>query len=186
MSLELWGELEPLFRETRVDWTMFWRQLYEVVKKFPVDGADPSTDYMYGDMLATLSASDSKRERSSPFYELPNDESRSKYLKWIKKWRETLVSSYKDGGKSAKAVASGDDSLLAEERMRLANPKYILREQTLVETYGKAANGDESMIKELLDLVEHPYDEGTDEQSSKYYRRSPDEALKAGGTAFMS
>jgi uncharacterized protein YdiU (UPF0061 family) len=53
---------------------------------------------------------------------------------------------------------------LAEERMRLANPKYILREQTLVETYGKAANGDESMIKELLDLVEHPYDEGTDEQ----------------------
>ena len=182
---ELWAELEPLFRETRVDWTMFWRQLYEVVKKFPVDGTDPSTDF--GDMMATLVANDSKKERSSPFYESLNEESRSKYLKWIKKWREALVASYTDGGKSAKAISSGDDdSLSAKERMRLANPKYILREQTLVEAYGKAANGDEYMIKELLDLIEHPYDEGTEEQSSKYYRRSPDEALKAGGTAFMS
>ena len=137
-------------------------------------------------MLATLVANDSKRERSSPFYESLNDESRSKFLKWTKKWREALVASNKDGGKSAKAAASGDDSLSAEERMRIANPKYILREQTLVEAYGKAANGDEYMIEELLDLIEHPCDEGSEEQQSKYYRRSPDEALKAGGTAFMS
>jgi len=183
---ELWSELEPLFRETRVDWTMFWRQLYEVVKQFPVT-PDASTDY--GDMLKVLVADDGKRAGSSPFYEELSTESRAKYLKWIKEWRETLVASYKEDGASAKGVAAdaatGED-ISSEERMRLANPKYILRERTLVDAYGKAANGDEYMIKELLDLVEHPYDEGTEALSEKYYRRAPDEALKAGGTAYMS
>ena len=88
--------------------------------------------------------------------------------------------------------------------MRLANPKYVLREWMLVESYSKAApassqlpsmpftlpkpsgDGDESMIHELFELIKNPYDEGTAEQDEKYYRRAPDAALKAGGTAFMS
>ena len=68
---------------------------------------------------------------------------------------------------------------------------------------------DDYMVKDLLDSVERPYDEGTEKNSSKYYRRvhrgegqggslvfgrlgselaleTPDEALKDGGTAFMS
>mmetsp|Transcript_11399 Transcript_11399/g.16099 ORF Transcript_11399/g.16099 Transcript_11399/m.16099 type:complete len:83 (+) Transcript_11399:232-480(+) len=47
-------------------------------------------------------------------------------------------------------------------------------------------HGDESVIHELFDLIQNPYEEGTDEQDLKYYRRAPDHALKAGGTAFMS
>merc|ERR1739846_249195 len=93
-------------------------------------------------------------------------------------------------------------SLTPYERMRLANPKYILREWMLVDAYTKASPSsiqspmlpfvvqssevDESMIHELFSLTQNPYDEGTNEQDTKYYRRSPDEALKAGGTAFMS
>jgi hypothetical protein len=35
-------------------------------------------------------------------------------------------------------------------------------------------------------LIKHPYEEGTEDEERKYYRRAPDAALKAGGTAFMS
>lgn len=184
---ELWQELEPLFRQTKVDWTMFWRRLYEVTRKFPV--AEESKEY--GDMLKVLMADDCKQIGSSPFYEELPEEYRAKYLKWIRSWREALVESYgKDGGSAKKAkldAASVDGKALScEERMRLANPKYILRENTLVEAYNRAARGDEYMVKELLELVEYPYDEGSEDQIKNYYRRAPDEALSAGGTAYMS
>jgi len=42
------------------------------------------------------------------------------------------------------------------------------------------------MIHELFKLIKNPYDEGTDEQDEKYYRRAHDDALTASGTAFMS
>ena len=86
--------------------------------------------------------------------------------------------------------------------MRLSNPKYTLREWMLVEAYSKASptniqspmlpfmlksnEVDESMIHELFSLIQDPYGEGTEEQDEKYYSRAPDEALNAGGTAFMS
>jgi len=43
-----------------------------------------------------------------------------------------------------------------------------------------------AMIHELFKLIKNPYDEGTDEQDEKYYRRAHDDALTASGTAFMS
>ena len=55
-----------------------------------------------------------------------------------------------------------------------------------MEAYNRAARGDEYMVKELLELVEYPYDEGSEDQIKNYYRRAPDEALSAGGTAYMS
>ncbi len=41
-------------------------------------------------------------------------------------------------------------------------------------------------IHDLFVLLQDPYDEGTPEQQERFYRRAPDAALKAGGTAFMS
>ena len=45
---------------------------------------------------------------------------------------------------------------------------------------------DFSVVKELFELTKTPYDLGSEEMQEKYYRRAPDQALKAGGTAFMS
>ena len=39
---------------------------------------------------------------------------------------------------------------------------------------------------ELFALTATPYDEGDEEMQTKYYKRAPDAALSAGGTAFMS
>jgi uncharacterized protein YdiU (UPF0061 family) len=185
-------------RENKTDWTVFWRMLMEVVKEHPV--TPKST--MYGDMFDLLHGNDEVKEGSSPFYQALDDDARNKMIAWIQKWRELLVESYKDIGPSR--ILSEDDAEFVEpnERMRLNSPKFVLREWMLVEAYSKASpssirsplfpgsikskDADESGIHELLELTKNPYDEGTDEQAEKYYRRAPDAALKAGGTAFMS
>lgn len=195
---DCWVELELLMRENKTDWTVFWRMLMEVVKEHPV--TPKST--MYGDMFDLLHGNDEVKEGSSPFYQALDDDARNKMIAWIQKWRELLVESYKDIGPSR--ILSEDDAEFVEpnERMRLNSPKFVLREWMLVEAYSKASpssirsplfpgsikskDADESGIHELLELTKNPYDEGTDEQAEKYYRRAPDAALKAGGTAFMS
>lgn len=200
---ELWPNLEALMRDNRVDWTMFWRQLTIVMKEYPIDTDDISTEY--GDMLELLIANDEIKAGSSPFYQALSEEGKADFLSWIELWRKTLVGSYDENGSSTVLSKKHDETAFSPyERMRTANPKYILREWMLVEAYTKASpsifqsptflgigndksvQGDESMIHELFDLIQNPYDEGSDEQDEKYYRRASEEALKSGGTAFMS
>lgn len=157
---DLWQALEPLLRVSRVDWTIFWRQLTQVAKKY--DGEE-STDYE-GMLDILINEGD-----SSPFYEPLYPEHRLQYLAWIKQWRDIVK-----------------DEPGAAERMRLANPKYVLREWMLVDAYSAAEEGDDDVLKELFELIQKPYDEGTPKQESQYYRRAPEDALTLGGTAFMS
>ena len=198
---ECWVELEALLRENKTDWTVFWRQLMEVVKEYPVHGGTPKSP-MYGDMFDLLHGNDEVKEGSSPFYESLDDSARNKMIAWIQKWRELLVETYKEIGPSRRLSEDDAEFVDPAERMRMASPKYVLREWMLVEAYSKASpssirsplfplsikskDADESVIHELFELTKNPYDEGTDEQDEKYYRRAPDAALKAGGTAFMS
>lgn len=199
---ECWTELESLLRANKTDWTLFWRRLTQVLKEYPIvtDGTPVSTSY--SDMFELLSGNDEVKQGSSPFYEQLDDGAKTDFIDWIQQWRELLVESYKEIGPSRR-LSEGDGSFMdPTERMRISNPKYVLREWMLVEAYSKASpssirnplfpvaikstQADESMVHELFELIKHPYDEGTDEQSEKYYRRAPDFALKAGGTAFMS
>lgn len=203
---ELWVDLETLLKETRADWTLFWRRLTTVAKHYPVQRpeAGMETEEDVSSMLRVLIGQEvSIKDPSSPFY-LPLDiGSKEKLFKWIQSWRKVLANSYKENGPSSVVKSDTDShSLPPEERMRLANPKYVLREWMLVEAYSKASPSsvssspifmnnsnqetDDSVIHELYQLIQNPYDEGTEEQATKYYRRAPDEATIAGGTAFMS
>ena len=77
---DLWRSLEPLLRTTRVDWTIFWRQLSYVAEEF----RQGSTDYE--GMLEMLIG----HGESSPFYEPLSPEHRRQYLAWIEQWRDIL------------------------------------------------------------------------------------------------
>lgn len=178
----LWQDLEPLLRESKADWTLFWRQLSLVAAEFPIEDDSPSTDY--GSMLMALEGSEEVRKGSSPFYESLSSDAREKFLDWIEKWRDGLSSSVSKQD-FLSAMTEGQP-LSAADRMRLENPKYTLREWILVEAYTKAATGDETVLNDLMTLIEHPYDEGPSSFDEKYYRRAPDETLGEGGTAFMS
>lgn len=201
---EIWSDLESLLRESRADWTVFWRQLFRVVETYPVDqNSKAETSADYEKMLEVLNANDEVKPGSSPFYVKPDDETTKKLLDWIEGWREALIESYKEYGPSTVLCNHENNFITPQERMRTSNPKYVLREWMLVEAYTKASpssmqppmmpfipkvteEADESMIHELFKLIQNPYDEGSDEFDAKYYRRASDEALNAGGTAFMS
>jgi len=174
---ELWAEMESLLRQSKADWTLIWRQLYHVVQKFPInDSSSASIDYE--EMFEELNGNEMVDIGSSPFYKPLTPELRKEWIEWIQSWRKALVSSY--------TTTSSNPTMKPGERMRLSNPKYVLREWMLVDAYSKAAEGNYDEIKALLTLVESPYDEGTESEQAKYYRRAPDEALISGGTAFMS
>ena len=173
---ELWEGIEPLLRGSRGDWVLFWRQLTYVAAEYKNESSD------YKGMLKTLLGD----KQTYPFYDKLSGEDEASLLAWIEKWHQLLCKCYSDDGSSA-----------PEEIMRLANPKYVLREYMLVDAYLKADSGktpgsplpvtsDYSGVHELYSLIKEPYSEGTEEQSKKYYRRAPDESLTAGGTAFMS
>jgi serine/tyrosine/threonine adenylyltransferase len=152
--------LDPLMRQTRVDWTLFWRQLTYVARDF--DDYE-STDYEA--MLNTLVSYGD----TSPFYDMLTPESRDQYLAWIQKWREMLA-------------GEGD----VAERMRMANPKYVLREWMMVDAYKKAEEGDTELLHDLYELIKAPYEEGTSIQQDEYYRRASESDLTKAGTAFFS
>jgi serine/tyrosine/threonine adenylyltransferase len=162
----LWEALQPLMREARTDWTLFWRQLTYIAR----DMSDISS-FEYEEMMKLLEGEDGSQ--SCPFYDPLTAEKRRDIIAWIKDWREALIAS----------KLSSDEIY---ERMRLANPKYVLREWMLVDAYSKAESGDDSILKELFELVKHPYDEGTPQETASYYRRAPENSHVRGGTAFMS
>jgi serine/tyrosine/threonine adenylyltransferase len=175
---DVWEALEPLLRTSRVDYTLFFRELSYIVRDVPSFLVDETIDA--NDLLTKLIGSDILRDGSSPFYEELTPELHTKWIQWIEMWYSVLVESYKST--NASTVKDG-----IVQQMLQNNPKYVLREWMLVEAYQKATHDDdESELLSLYSLIQHPYEEGTAYEIQKYYRRAPDEALVTGGTAFMS
>ena len=96
----------------------------------------------------------------------------------MEKWRQSLRNSI--------ANSLEDQQETVYERMRKANPKYVLREWMLVDAYTSADDEDYTILNELHDLIQRPYDEGSATETKAYYRRAPESASARGGTAFMS
>jgi uncharacterized protein YdiU (UPF0061 family) len=191
----LWESLEPIILVTRVDWTLFWRRLMMVARDFPLHAGKTN----YEDMFNLLNGDELTKPGTSPFYSPLDENDKQKYIDWIRTWREELERTYATDG-SSKLLSDQDSTPCSPvERMRTSNPKYILREYMLVDAYSRAYSlrssifgiderqtNDESEISELFDLIQNPYDEGRDDHDRRFFRRAPDSALNAGGTAFMS
>jgi len=174
----LWDSLEPLLRDTRADWTLFWRQLSYVAEDFTLD--DTSYDKMFDRLV-----NNNQYSLSSPFHDPLSPEQKKTVIQWIQSWREALR-------KAAKHEENDNNGITPAERMLKSNPKYTLREWMLVDAYTQAANGNEDIIHELNQLIQNPYADDEKDKSSdssmekKYYRRALEDDLTKGGTAFMS
>jgi len=163
MGEELWESLQGVLSHTRTDWTLLWRELSYIMKDF-----SDLEDTDYEAMMKKLEEGD-----SSPFYEPLPARERNDWVEWIQSWRETL-----------KATKRPSEEVC--EQMLKSNPKFVLREWILVEAYTAAAEGDFTMVHDLHELCKEPYAEGTEKQSSLYYRRAPEASEAKGGIAFMS
>ena len=95
---DLWGEIEPLLRMARGDWTIFWRQLTYVAAQYSLakdgDYDDPSD---YDDMVTMLLG----EGNTNPFYDPLTDENRATLRAWIEKWHKALTKCYKYASESS-------------------------------------------------------------------------------------
>jgi uncharacterized protein YdiU (UPF0061 family) len=96
----------------------------------------------------------------------------TRWTKWFTKWKLLI-----DPVSSREAISM---------KMKLVNPKYVLREWFLVPAYQQAAEGDYTLLRELNEVVTRPYDEQSNEIEEKYYKLKPFEFLEVGGISHLS
>jgi len=162
---ELWRQLQPLMHVAEADWVTCWRQM-AVVAGLP-EGVDDEA------LMAPLDAwSKTPGAHSAWYTPLTNPKLRADWVAFLRTWRAALE---EEGDRKG-----------APTRMRAENPKYVPREWMLVEAYEKASKGDYSLVRELHQLLQDPYGEGSEAAAERYYRTAPKVALSKGGTAFMS
>ena len=85
------------------------------------------------------------------------------------------------------AARWADDPLGADERrerMRLANPRYVLRNYLAQQAIDRAHEGDLAGVHELLDVMRRPYDDQSGRDA--YAARRPDWARQKAGCSMLS
>jgi uncharacterized protein YdiU (UPF0061 family) len=106
------------------------------------------------------------------FYVETSQQLDEQWQSWLQSWRDLI----------------GNDGNLAEisKKMRQINPKYTWREWLVVPVYQQAMRGDYTLVKELQEVLSHPYDEQSQEIEDKYYRLKPKVFFDAGGVSHYS
>lgn len=106
------------------------------------------------------------------FYQPPSPALEKQWSEWLTKWR---------------SLALADEAREALcKRMKSANPKYTWREWLVVPAYKQAMQGDYSLVRELQEVLTHPYDEQSAEVEDKFYQLRPREFFSAGGISHYS
>jgi uncharacterized protein YdiU (UPF0061 family) len=96
------------------------------------------------------------------------------WSQWLEKWRSLIDTS----------TPQVREKL--SEQMKRINPKYTLREWFLVPAYQQATTGDYTLIRELQEVMTHPYDEQSSEIDEKYYREKPSHFFDIAGISHIS
>ncbi|RLA01773.1 MAG: hypothetical protein DRQ45_05500 [Gammaproteobacteria bacterium] len=102
-----------------------------------------------------------------------NDETLERWSVWLEKWK-TLINT------------SNLSHVEISRKMKLSNPKYTLREWLLVPAYQQADDGDYTLLREMQEVMTHPYDEQSKEIEDKYYKLKPTEFFKVAGISHIS
>ena len=106
------------------------------------------------------------------FYVNPSTPLDEKWQNWLTAWR--------------KLVIQDDNQEEVSKKMKQVNPKFTWREWLIVPAYEQAQQGDYSLVKELQEVLNHPYEEQSQAIEEKYYRLKPRAFFNAGGISHYS
>lgn len=106
------------------------------------------------------------------FYKTPTAGLREQWLAWLQKWQNLL-----NNNQEPKDIS---------RKMKQVNPKFTWREWLIVPAYEQAMKGDFALIHELLEVLNQPNNEQSEEVENKYYRLKPQEFFNAGGVSHYS
>ena len=115
------------------------------------------------DKLSTLKES---------FYLPTSEQVDAQWGNWLKRWRHQIISC--------------GDIRKTSSAMKLINPKYTWREWLVASAYNRAEQGEYSLIKEMQDVLNNPYEEQSAEIEKKYDRLKPKEFFNTGGVSHYS
>ncbi len=119
-----------------------------------------NADALTPELLADAFYDDAKR-----------DAHRDEFVEWLARYAQHVAD-------------DAFDATARRETMRLANPKYILRNWLTQEVIDRAHAGDASGISELLDVMRHPYD---DQPGREHFAgKRPDWARNKAGCSMLS
>lgn len=125
----LLSTLLDLMEGGRVDWTIFWRQLSHLPLK-----DSPTTEI-----------SRSAKERLVSMFGVSFG---NRFLEWMESYAARI-----------KLPDEFESDAERHEAMRLANPKYVLRNYMAQNAITAAEKGDFSEVNKLLDVLRRPFDE---------------------------
>ena len=106
------------------------------------------------------------------FYVNPSTQLDEKWQNWLTAWR--------------KLVIQDDNPEEVSKKMKQVNPKFTWREWLIVPAYEQAQRGDYSLVKEVQEVLNHPYEEQSQAVEEKYYRLKPRAFFNAGGISHYS
>ncbi len=115
---------------------------------------------------------DKLTELKESFYLPSSEEVDIQWINWLKDWNN--------------CIKNYGDRKSTSEAMKGTNPKYTWREWLIAPAYQNAEKGDYSLIKELQEVLNNPYDEQSPEIEAKYYRLKPQQFFNAGGVSHYS
>ncbi len=103
-----------------------------------------------------------------------NEKILNRWSNWLEKWRSKID------------ISSPDAIKKLSKQMKQVNPKYTLREWIVVPAYKQAEKGDYSLIEELQEVMQKPYDEQSLEIEEKYYKEKPSDLFDIAGVSHIS
>ncbi|MEZ9138807.1 MULTISPECIES: YdiU family protein [unclassified Shewanella] len=166
------SELDKLMKQTKVDYTIFFRELSSIP-----DDITPLQKSFYSD-LAGGADEQSLNHR---------------WKVWLDDWKVLInisISDIRGDNSIANSThnnVSGPQSIKEiSTHMKLVNPKYILREWFVVPAYQQAAEGNYELLHELQDVMTQPYAELSKDIEEKYYRLKPTQLFEVGGLSHLS
>jgi uncharacterized protein YdiU (UPF0061 family) len=157
MDDELIKELQSILQLVETDMTLFYRHL-ALVESQSVQAAHD------GALMAPL---------MEAYYDPAQltDDHRAQIGNWLRRYL-------------ARVGQDGTPDAVRRERMHAVNPKYVLRNYLAQLAIDQAEQGDYTMVRHLLELLRHPYDEQPGQDG--YAQKRPDWARHRAGCSMLS